>query len=728
MKLDKDTLIKHRFWIGLGTFLLIWLVGTIILLLSGGSAVAEKKKKYKASEAAISGHSRPKNDRFLKPWNDYGQKFRNQKDGVWQQAWRVQQHMHTWPGSPKYPLDQKLLYPTDPFSGDWRDAYWNVKGLYWTQFVGLEQHVAQFPQDYRDPKNAPPLPVQFTGGLTSQFNSVIPPQRWWRQPTIEECWLAQEDFWVRREMLHIVKDILDRVSTFDELIEATVTKVDPAAQVLTVEHVDHQGKTVTQPIDFRGELPLQDAKGEDLAIDQLKDGDKVVIHAQGGWPVAWPVAVQKWAKGLIPEREVPAGASRVFLRNDRAGWELDLLLVRVSGEMMISKESTIKNIHPDHREQALAYPSTNKALEFRLIQSNPDLREFRSYRLAVAGEPLKYGQASTLRESDKGDYEVASIDLRRPFTVKVDFDPTTSPVRWVRRFALAKQSHRTQTVALVPDEALLQLEGSQEPAPATGTTTGEYTTPSGTPGGQFGAPPGFPGGSGVPPPGGLGSLGGSGSFEDAEGGLGQVMGNPTRWHRMERNRYIQVTEQCKHMPVGMVLVLEQTYLQDALVAVANSPLRIQITQVGFRHLTGLAATGGGYASPGNYPGGEDEGTEDAGNGLGSGFPPGGGSGFPPGGGSGFPPGSSSGFPPGSGFPGPQPGPGYPGSQPTVAPGSVRAEVNANLVELSVYGIAALYKRFPPKPDANQPGEGGVPGQPGGVPPGQPGIPLGPVGP
>ena len=54
------------------------------------------------------------------------------------------------------------------------------------------------------------------------------------------------------------------------------------------------------------------------------------------------------------------------------------------------------------------------------------------------------------------------------------------------------------------------------------------------------------------------------------------------------------------------------------------------------------------------------------------------------------------------------GGGYPGGrQPT--PGAVKAEVNADLVELSIYGIAALYQKPTPKePEGGATGNTGTP--------------------
>ena len=63
---------------------------------------------------------------------------------------------------------------------------------------------------------------------------------------------------------------------------------------------------------------------------------------------------------------------------------------------------------------------------------------------------------------------------------------------------------------------------------------------------------------------------------------------------LERDRYILSNEQCRHLPVAMVLEVDQAAINDILIAVANSPLHIQITQVSALHVhdSGPASTDG----------------------------------------------------------------------------------------------------------------------------------------
>lgn len=51
------------------------------------------------------------------------------------------------------------------------------------------------------------------------------------------------------------------------------------------------------------------------------------------------------------------------------------------------------------------------------------------------------------------------------------------------------------------------------------------------------------------------------------------------------NRYLQVTPAVRRIPIGVILIADQRYLDDILAAFANSPLRININQIQWQHST-----------------------------------------------------------------------------------------------------------------------------------------------
>lgn len=50
-----------------------------------------------------------------------------------------------------------------------------------------------------------------------------------------------------------------------------------------------------------------------------------------------------------------------------------------------------------------------------------------------------------------------------------------------------------------------------------------------------------------------------------------------------RDRYCDVTEQVRRYPLGLVLLVDQEHMAEVLTALANSPLRLQIVQTGWHH-------------------------------------------------------------------------------------------------------------------------------------------------
>lgn len=225
-----------------------------------------------------------------------------------------------------------------------------------------------------------------------------------------------------------------------------------------------------------------------------------------------------------------------------------------------------------------------------------------------------------------------------------------------------------------------------------------------------------------PSSGGGGPMGGGGlmgpmGFGASMSGTGGPSGGgaqaaDTTINGLMRERYIAVTDQVRRMPVAILLVVDQSNLQDVLAAFSNSQrMRFQITQYHWqrfygsilnpddkpdgdgaggdigdgRPMGGRDPRGGGPQGPGGFgPAGFGGAGPKAPGGAGpmgpGGFGP---AGFGPGG---FGPG---GFGPG-GF-----GPGGFGSQ------AVTEQQQLSLVELSIYGVANLYEKpADPEKDAS----------------------------
>jgi len=188
---------------------------------------------------------------------------------------------------------------------------------------------------------------------------------------------------------------------------------------------------------------------------------------------------------------------------------------------------------------------------------------------------------------------------------------------------------------------------------------------------------------------------------------------------LERKRYLDFTPQVRWMPVGVSIIVDQEYAQDFQVAMVNSRLRVQPTQVEWRRAHGVRSE----VSPTDKK--DKDSSDDKNPSVGEATPPGfgpttisprqmyqGGSsayrppaapsgGFPT-----LPPkGAGSPFPPGKGGMPFLPG-GYAGNPTGLLPGVGSTtpvdEDDPNLVELTVYGIASLYERYTPPKNADAP--------------------------
>ena len=494
--------------------------------------------------------------------------------------------MYDWPSDNAHPLNSVLLYPDSPFDTSLREWY-KTKDAYGREFTDVQRELQS---DGTAPiKGKPPSgplgAVTFRGG----YDNVMRPIDFdlLRTPDAEECWIAQEDFWVKRELLYVVRDAMQ-----------IAARLDPVADAKAKEEAPAKDST--------------DAKD----VKDVKD--------------------TKDAKYL----------GRQVFRN--ASWEVTLLFDKdEKGQMRISPDSRIKNIHVSHREQTLGNPAVPiDGVFFRLRQGDSG-RDF-----YFTGEKAPWGKERTLGV-DK-EFSLSSIDPKGPVELEQVFDRGNTPIASIDEIRIPYVSNRNANRPLVA--AKPQRFGKAEAAAADATKT---AAPGG---GAFGMP--TTGGSVGPMPG--GSAGpGSGAFGMQTGGQGgtstgaQPSPTPDRTLNinLDRDRYLFVTDQSRHLPLAMTLTVDQSHLHEILVAIANSRLRFQTTQVEFRRQPAGAnsASGTGFGGrPGAMP-----------------MP------MPGPGGSARPPG----FPPAFG---------PPGSAAAAMPTPTLD--NPNLVEVTIYGIASLYER------------------------------------
>jgi hypothetical protein len=294
--------------------------------------------------------------------------------------------------------------------------------------------------------------------------------------------------------------------------------------------------------------------------------------------------------------------------------------------------------------------------------------------------------------------------------VKVEqvFDSRTVPVRRIEAVALGFQDSRTKASVLLTPKFMEPKEGE---------------TPTTTPADKGTADPAG-GGSFKPGPG--GGMGGMDPYRNSRpdsASSGSGGGTVASVIDANKKRYLVVNDQVRRMPVGVVLLVDQSNMEDVLMAFANSPLRFQITQVTWTRFRGSLGGGGGgglfgggnqivSSGPGSFGQGLGGGTDpDERRGYGSpprpsipglalpGSPSSVGGGGPGGGdvatGAGGPGGGqrspyNSYNPYGMGG----------GTMTTVS----ESQLTAGLIELSVYGVVSLYEKYVP-PGEGQPADG-----------------------
>lgn len=160
-----------------------------------------------------------------------------------------------------------------------------------------------------------------------------------------------------------------------------------------------------------------------------------------------------------------------------------------------------------------------------------------------------------------------------------------------------------------------------------------------------------------------------------------------------KKRYLEVNDQVRRMPVRLAVITDQGYIQDVLLALANSPLRFQITQVNWNRFRGTLSDGSEATPSSGPPGsGGNSGVVMSGQGrFGDEFgASSGGKSRPalPGAGGGLRPGSNGPSGPGSGF-----GGGFPfsgGGTGSLSSTVSEAQLTSGLIELRVWGIVSLY--------------------------------------
>ncbi len=437
-------------------------------------------------------------------------------------------------------------------------------------------------------------PMKFKDGWEKVVRYVA---SWGRVPSSEDVWLAMEDFWVQRELLVAIDRVNKNAAMFHPVtkrVDGTEVPKDPKRRVFHNRF-------------WELELRLIEDKGERYLKASLRNiSDRLQVMGVGN-----KMTLLVW---LTPD------AKRPF------EFEVEGTSVEAwRGHYKFTSDSL-----DGLKSEGVPAPVLNKFTAWLQANKKKDVKDEREFdtKQAFMDEmgrvidkaELDQWQVLIARYSEVGRLPIKTIKAHYiPVDVKAtelnrveqQFDVRTVPIKRIEAIGLGQLSDRNNNLPLKMStfsEAMAKREAGSVPVatPPAGTV-GAETTPT--------AP-----------------------------ALPAVSQN-----ELVRPRYIDVTEQIRRMPVGIVLVTDQSFMKDILEAIMNIKMRFQMTQTDLTRFHGTmdygpAATPKAAAPPVFNP-------------LGV------------------------------------------GSSPT---NNREDQFSANLMELSIYGIVSLYERFPDDGKTKQP--------------------------
>jgi hypothetical protein len=219
MKLDKDTFVKHHFWFLLALLFPLIFLAMIMLWTSTASAIAEQQAKYEGAVKKVAGlpGQGPKNIKWIEALSKKESKVEAQRATIWKDAWAGQAELMTWPeGLAKL----KDLYFGDKIPQADRSVYTH-QDQYFTQLDDIIALVEPVNEKGDGVVQCPP---------DRKWEDFIEHVQEWKNetPPSEEIWLAQEDLWLQRELLRMVRDANDSVAIMKEVQEPAPSKPDRA--------------------------------------------------------------------------------------------------------------------------------------------------------------------------------------------------------------------------------------------------------------------------------------------------------------------------------------------------------------------------------------------------------------------------------------------------------------------------------------------------------------------
>lgn len=676
VKFDKDTLIKHRFWVLLAVTVPLVLGAVFILITSVSAEIESHRKKAVEKRNAAEKANVSAGPQSVEAYGKVAEQWKIGETSVHKIAFQAQRDLFTWPQAVEDKFDfQNGKFVTEvkiigkaPAKESWPEDNENL-------FHGI---VETTHEDY--------LIVKGKNGAEAKFHWTFKMKLSRQEPKAgekEPQWfdIAKGDFVANS--YYTSKYFYDKLTDSEqtEYVLSYKTQIHPILQI--VDPVDAKGNGTVQ---FHGWLykPNEPPPPKSKFFTYVPEPWQADAYI---YEEAWMAQEDLWIQREL-FRIIRAANDDVAVCQGKPvkGKTTPAVFANPNFELKFEWEEgnrlmvTVKNLLT--RRQKLD-------VQFRVkFNESPNL-DLSSEIILLDGEPLD--PAGTKKDSLKKEIPLEKDRIQRNGIYAVDQVLTweTAPVKRIDHVSIGS------TTADIAHSHKTYAQGSQ---PYRKDPKKEEAAKGGDAGGQMAAagPMGMAGGP---------KFGGGG-----EGGNQQGQAN-FGVNGVLIDRYLEVSEQSRRLPVGLSLIVDQDHVGRVLTAFNNSKLRFLTTQVLLNRypqsvrpqlVGGVNEEGGGggredEAAPpppmGNFPMGA------APMGEGGFMPPKGGSslGGPP---KGF--GSAVGPPKGIGAIGvgqaPMGADGGLGQKMGIGGGAAAhvsgGEELENNVEVVIYGIVTIYERYP----------------------------------
>jgi hypothetical protein len=690
MKLDKETLIKQRFWVLAGLEVPLVLMALVVLVFGVRATVVAEQKKIEDQIDKPKGIKDPKNQAWIDRLNKEEAAVTTVLDAVWKEGWDSQADLVTWPQDVQARFNEGRfavkVTATTPKGKPGKPPQTSAKEKNY-----LIRGVVTGKSDYRIDVRAQvekDKPVVATVGKKKKEEKYDEANyRFYFTPHMKLAAGGKPE---------------DEVESF--------AKVEIGDQV---DVTYYQGKYFMD--DFSDEEKDLFATGYFDQFPPLRDflkgpDGKLVVAVRGGWREggdsrqttenmpSFLRKVMEWPKDPRPTAE------KIWYSQEDFWMQRELLRVIQQANRYVSvfhgeggaeegRNFTFTNPYWKIDIQRQGNKFTGKLtnvsrqmqklnVHFILQLTRPARRERPLLRdVSVDGPPLKPKRSVPFAWEIEGE-------PKGLFGVEQALTFETAPVKQLEDLRLDKHSHRTY-----PKGFTTWYAAPKKKAPEKSQGGGNVPPPD-MRGGGGGPKQG--GEEGFRPPGGGGGGKRGGRFIPGAGGGGEEE------KKEDTERYSESTEQFRKLPVAMVLLVDQDSAHYVLTAFEESKLRFQITQVTLTRYPDKLQDPERVRRKKDKDKDKDkekQGDKDGGTGSGTGTmrpPLGSGAGGmilrpmrPTGG---LRPGGAGG---GGGFRNPYViGAQQPAGQGGLGGGYVGEQ--GAVMELVVYGYATLYERFPPK--------------------------------